>query len=204
MSETEASGETRQTGAAGWWWGVAACVIVPWLSQPPLAWWPLGFLAITPYLFFVTFASDLGRRQLGMVFLGAFLYWALTLQGLRHAHPVIYICWLVLAAYLAAYPVIFVLAARRLRTRRIPMIIVAPILWVGIECIRNYFLSGVSAAMLGHTMADVPLMIQIADLGGSYAVSLVVSVINVAIYELIRFCFSPSKDRSFPIASCVT
>lgn len=204
MSDTESRGETRQTSAAKWWWVVGACVVVPWFSQPPLAWWPFGLLAITPYLIFVNAPSDLGRRQLGMLFLGAFLYWALTLQGLRHAHPVIYACWLVLAAYLATYPVLFVIATRRLLALGIPLILTAPVLWVAIECVRNYLLSGISAAMLGHTMADVPLMIQIADLGGSYAVSLVVAAINVGIFELLRFCISRSENASFPIASCAT
>ncbi|MEO1525326.1 MAG: apolipoprotein N-acyltransferase [Planctomycetota bacterium] len=185
-----------------WWWLLPALVIVPWLGQPPLGWWPLGFVANVPYLLVVSEGS-FGRRGYWMLFLGAFLYWALTLQGLRLAHPVIYVCWLVLAAYLAVYRVLFVVATKRLVARGVPLAISAPLLWVGMECIRNYMLSGVSAAMLGHTMADVPIMIQIADLGGSYAVSFVLVVVNVAFFETATWFLRRSKgERPFPVSSC--
>ena len=202
MSQSEPASEPPTASRRARWWSIVATLIfVPWLSQPPLAWWPFGLIAIVPYLF-VASEPRLNRRQYWMLFLGAFAYWALTLQGLRHAHPVIYACWLVLAAYLAVYRVLFVVALRRLAARGVPMIVAAPPLWVGMECIRNYLLSGVSAAMLGHTMADVPAMIQIADLSGTYGVSMVLAAVNVAIYELACWTLRRKNTASpFPVAS---
>ena len=77
-------------------------------------------------------------------------------------------------AYLAVYFALFVMIVRQMLMRRLSIWLAAPIAWVGLECIRNYLLTGISAAMLGHTMADVSMMIQIADLFGSYGVSFVV------------------------------
>jgi apolipoprotein N-acyltransferase len=41
--------------------------------------------------------------------------------------------------------------------------------------------------MLGHTMADVPVMIQIADLFGTYGVSFVLVSINVAVFSALAY-----------------
>ena len=168
-----------------WWLVAAACVLVPWLAQPPLAWWPIGLVSIVPYLW-AAGQVQVDRRKYGVLYLGATLYWALTLQGLRHAHPAMYVCWIALAAYLACYRILFVVSLRRASRFGIPTFLAAPTLWVGMECVRNYLLTGVSAAMLGHTLAEVPSMIQIADIGGSYAVSFVVAMVNVAIFEVFR------------------
>ena len=89
-----------------------------------------------------------------------------------------------LAGYLAVYLVLFVVVCRQLLVRRVPIWLAAPVAWVGQEWMRNYLLTGISAAMLGHTMADVPIMIQIADLFGSYGVSFVVVSVNVAAFQL--------------------
>ncbi|WP_167546997.1 apolipoprotein N-acyltransferase [Stieleria maiorica] len=163
-----------------WWLIALASLIVPWLSQPPLAWWPLAAVAVTPLLVAATRAT-ISRRQYAVLYLAGAAYWALTLQGLRFANPLIYPCWIALAAYLGIYPIAFVVALRRLMRNGVAMILAAPLAWVAIECVRNYLLTGISATMLGHTLADVPTMIQIADLGGSYAVSLVIVVVNVAL-----------------------
>ncbi len=167
------------------WWSIAlASLIVPWLSQPPLAWWPLAAVAVMPLLVAAT-RETISRRQYAVLYLAGAGYWALTLQGLRFANPLIYPCWIALAAYLGIYPIAFVVMLRRLMRNGVAMILAAPLAWVAIECIRNYLLTGISATMLGHTLADVPTMIQIADLGGSYAVSLLIVVVNVALFSLV-------------------
>ncbi len=174
----------QKVGVGTHWWGLSiASVIVPWLSQPPLGWWPMALFAAIPFLIAAT-AEDLTRRRMLVLYLAATVYWATTLQGLRHANPLIYPCWITLAAYLAVYPILFVAAVRRLLDRGYRLSVIAPVAWVGMECVRNYLLTGISAAMLGHTLADVPVMIQIADLGGSYLVSLIVVVANVALFQI--------------------
>ena len=140
----------------------------------------------------------------------SFFYWLISLQGLRHAHWAIYPAWIALAAYLSVYVVLFVSVCRRMLEqgilgRSIPLWIAAPVTWVGLECIRNYFLTGLSAAMLGHTMADVPWMIQIADMTGTYGVSFVLVTVNVAVFCAAKFLhetLAPQKTVA-PIALAV-
>ncbi|WP_161604661.1 apolipoprotein N-acyltransferase [Roseiconus nitratireducens] len=178
------------------WWCIAIlAALLPWLSQPPLGWWPIAFIAAIPILLASTEPAP-HRKQMLVLYATVAAYWALTLQGLRHAHPAMYLCWLALAGYLAVYPVLFVVALGRILRQGIPMIVAAPILWVGMECLRNYLLTGISAVMLGHTMADVPIMIQIADLGGSYAVSFVLVACNVALLTAWQAVMSRRRSSS--------
>jgi apolipoprotein N-acyltransferase len=165
---------------------IATSALVLWLAQPPFAWWPLAFLALVPWLDQISRDANIQlskqqrRRRYLFLWLAATCYWLVSLQGLRHAHPAMFLCWMALSGYLAIYPVFFLIATQAWLRRGIPLLISAPVLWVGIECIRNYMLTGISAAMLGHTLANVPLLTQVADLGGTYAVSLVIVAVNVA------------------------
>ncbi len=162
-----------------------AAVLLMWCSQPPLMIWPLALVALVPWLQIACFARRLQRRDYLIIWLVGFIYWAVTLQGLRHAHAVMYACWIALAGYLAVYFPAFVMILRQMLSRRVPIWIAVPVAWVGLECIRNYLLTGISAVMLGHALADVPMMIQVADLVGSYGVSLVVASVNVAAFGLL-------------------
>ena len=69
------------------------------------------------------------------------LYWLLSLQGLRHAHPLMFIPWIALGGYLAVYHVFFVAVTRQLVQRQIPLFLAVPVVWVGQEWIRNYLLT---------------------------------------------------------------
>lgn len=174
------------------WLGAILLVgVLPWLAQPPVGFWPAIFVALLPLLW-IADQERLSRRRLASLLAISAAYWAMTLQGLRHANPLIYPCWLALAGYLGIYPLLFVLLLRRIR-KWLPVEAAAPLVWVGTECVRNYLLTGISTNMLGHALADVPMMIQIADLGGTYAVSAVIVTVNVALYQCCRMCRTPAK-----------
>lgn len=176
-------------------WSAASALLL-WLSQPPFAIWPVATIALVPWLFVISWPTRMTRREGAAIWLVATIYWLVTLQGLRNAHPVMYVSWMALSAYLAVYPLLFVLITRRLVRRRVPLVLSAPIAWVGCECVRNYFLSGISAAMLGHTMADVPDMIQIADLFGTYGVSWLLVTVNVAVFLLVQAVRGQAKWKA--------
>lgn len=160
--------------------------ILLWFSQPPFGFWWAAYFALVPWLVLVRTPQRFLKGDYVRIWLVAGIYWAVSLQGLRHANPLIYPCWLALSGYLAIYVVLFVLVCRQM-SRRIPLWVAAPVCLVGAECARNYMLTGISAAMLGHTQVDMPLMIQIADIFGSYGVGFVVASINVAIFELVHY-----------------
>ena len=161
-------------------------VLFLWLAQPPLGLFIVACFALVPLLWIIEGSGDLKPRDYFVIWCAGLAYWLLSLQGLRHAHPAMYACWIALSAYLACYLALFVLIVRRLTVHGLPLWVSAPFVWVGLECIRNYLLTGISAAMLGHTLANVPVMIQIADLAGTYGISFVLVSINVAIVLLGR------------------
>jgi apolipoprotein N-acyltransferase len=166
--------------------GVSAAISVAllWSAQPPWTLWPLALVALVPWLSLTTVSASIGKRGYLILWGVSTLYWLVSLQGLRHAHPAIYPCWMALAAYMAVFHLLFIGVLRRLLAQRVPLILAAPIAWVAQECVRNYLLTGISVLMLGHSMADRPEMIQIADLFGTYGVSFVIVMANVAAFSL--------------------
>lgn len=155
-----------------------------WLSQPPVAIWPLGFLVLVPWIGLIESPRRLGKSGYLVIWAFSSIYFLLSLQGLRHAHPAMAIPWFALGCYLAVYHVAFVASCRQLRAIKVPLWIVVPLAWGSLEVIRSYLLTGISALMLGHVFADVPSMIQIADLFGSYGVGVVAATCNVAIWSV--------------------
>ncbi|MDA9858725.1 apolipoprotein N-acyltransferase [Rubripirellula sp.] len=166
-----------------------------WVAQPPLGLWPAACIALLPWMHLARTKSNWTKRTWLVVWFISAFYYFLSLQGLRHAHPLMIFPALALASYLAVYQLLFVLFLRNaLRSSR-SLILAAPIIWVGLECVRNYFLTGISALMLAHSVADFTIAIQIADLFGSYGISFVLVAVNVAIDAGIQICRGNSQRR---------
>ena len=127
------------------------------------------------------------------------IYWLISLQGLRHAHPLMHGPWLALGTYLAVYQTLFVAFARYLFHRGIGLLVVVPIVWVAQEYARNYLLTGISVLMLGHALVNVPVLVQIADLFGSYGVSAFLALVNLCLWQTFlvwRRQIQPKQYRS--------
>lgn len=174
--------------------------LLRWAAQPPFSLGILSFAAIVPLLILVDSGKQtqaesprIGKRAYQAIWLGGFLFWMVSLQGIRYAHPTLYLGWIALSAYLAIYAVLFVWLLKRASAVGVPLLIAAPVLWVGCEWIRNYMLTGISACMLGHCLADFPLLIQTADLFGTYGISFLIVVVNVSVHESIRL-FATGKQ----------
>ncbi|MCH5372968.1 MAG: apolipoprotein N-acyltransferase, partial [Planctomycetes bacterium] len=166
-----------------------------WMAQPPWMLWPLSMIALVPLLPLVITSNPISRRGYVIIWMIMTLYWLVSLQGLRHAHWAMYFCWIALAAYLAVFPLWFLFAARWMVTHRVPLFLAVATAWTGQECLRNYLLTGISACMLGHALADVPALIQIADLFGSYGVSFLLAAINAALFQAIRLLGKEAPSR---------
>jgi apolipoprotein N-acyltransferase len=143
-----------------------------WTAFPPVGWWWMAWLAPAGWVWQIRQPRWDGRHPYRQLYLAALLHWLLVIHWIRLPHWSAYFGWLALAAYLAAYLPLFVglsrLAVHRLRW---PTVIVAPAIWTGLELIRGHFLTGFSMGLLGHTQAEQPTLIQIADVGGAYAVA---------------------------------
>ncbi|MCM2373520.1 apolipoprotein N-acyltransferase [Aporhodopirellula aestuarii] len=177
------------------WAGALISVTLLYLTGPTTNLWLLALIALAP-LFWI--AKQERARWKAAIYFAFFGYYFVSLQGLRYAHPLMVLPLIALAGYLAVYPLLFLAMIRQwLRidrdtnsiariTRGIPFALVAAVIWVGGECLRNYFATGISVLMLGHSLAGMshPTLIQIADCFGSYGVSFLIVVVNVAVADL--------------------
>lgn len=196
-------------------WAVAvATVVLLYLTGPGFDLWPLAFIALSPLIGWARTSPQSGRLA---VYVSFFAYYLVSLQGLRYAHPLMVFPLLALAAYLAIYPLLFVVLLRRWSgigdprpgvdatkprpeiwgteiwatwRARVPTSLVAAVLWVGGEWVRNYFATGISVLMLGHSLAGMstPTIIQMVDLFGTYGVSFVLVLTSVAAADGWRWC----------------
>ncbi|MEZ6101518.1 MAG: apolipoprotein N-acyltransferase [Pirellulaceae bacterium] len=177
-----------------------ACVggILLWLSFPPLGWWPLAWVAPIFWITIAALPSLPGRRPYWQLYAAGGIHWLLTLQWVRLPHWSAYFGWLALAGYLAVYLPLFVWLVRTAVHRwRIPVVVAAPVVWCGLELLRLYLLSGFSIALLAHTQVAVPQLIQLADIGGAYAVGFVMMLSSsIATRSIIHYW----QDRRMPLS----
>ena len=181
-------------------WAMAGGLLL-WAAFPPLGCWPLAWFAPVGWLLLIREPCLPGRRPYLALWFAGLIHWLLLVEGIRRAHPALYLGWAALAAYLAVYLVLFVGLTRVAVHRwRIPLVAAAPVVWTGLELLRGYALSGFSMGLLGHTLSDHPRLIQIADLCGAYGVSFLVILVAASLAQwlpetLVRGSFRGSWNR---------
>ena len=167
------------------WCLAATGAVLLWLSQPPVGISVMAWIAVVPWLAYASRPSRSRRDQLHF-FLIAMVYWTLTMQGIRHAHPAMYAALIAFGFYLACYSfALIVLVGQVARSHRFPIWLATPVIGTGLECLRNYLLTGISAVMLGHTQVHIAPMIQLADAFGSYGVTFLILFLNSSIYHAL-------------------
>lgn len=145
------------------------------LAQPPVGAWPLAWVAPMPWLLLARRERLPGRRPYLCVWLAGLVYWLATLHSLTLPHWATAVGWVVLSAYLGCYQALFVAVVRAgVHRLNLPLVAVAPVAWTGLECAQTHLLDGFNFASLGHTQYRWLHLIQIADLGGAYAVGTIV------------------------------
>ena len=157
-----------------------------YLTGPRINLWGLAFVAWLPLLIAATPTVDGGRRRLWPVYVGGLVYWVSVLAGLRHAHPLMFLPALAMAAYLAIFFVIIVWAIRRGVAAGWPLAIVFPWAVLTTELFRNYFATGISVAMLSHAVTSATWLIQPARIGGAYLVSVLIAFVTGSLADLYR------------------
>lgn len=114
----------------------------------------------------------------GVVFWSIVIYWLvhITLAGT-----------IVLILYLALYFALFGLIIRPCtKQSRAYVILFIPSVWVLLEYCRGYLLTGFPWALLGYSQyLNLPI-IQVADITGTYGVSFLIVMVNVALIELFK------------------
>lgn len=177
-----------------------------WAAFFPLNWWPLGFVALAPFLTLVR-AEGIGNpRRYMAAWLGGLLFGALASNWLRHADPMMmYFAWPGVTLFLSLFWPLAVWLLRGLdRLGRPPLALTFPVVWVALEYFKAHFPtgypfmewlhlyqpSGFAWYFLGHTQHANMFMLQAADLGGVYLISAAVAAANGAVHDvLVRMPF---------------
>ncbi|MFO8015129.1 MAG: nitrilase-related carbon-nitrogen hydrolase [Phycisphaerae bacterium] len=179
-----------------------------WLFGPPLAsaglltlafppaevsW--LAYVALVP-LMVTAVRARTGRDAFvaalagGIVFFGINLYWIV---------PITTAGYLAVLPYLGLYWAVWALAMRWLSRRQaVPLAVAAPVVWVALEWIRGWALSGLPWLFVGHTQYENLVLIQTADVVGAYGPSaLCLATTGLVAAVLVRPLFVPRGVAEF-------
>ena len=155
------------------------------LAYPPADWGWCAWFALVPLACLMRSTHRTGT-VLVAGWLAGWTFYLFAVHWLRYADPKAYLAWVALAFYLSLYPLAWCALGRLLcRWRAVPLVLAVPLLWVPLEYVRAYLLSGFAWFFLGHTQYRYLAITQIADWGGVYAVSFVVAMVNGALAELV-------------------
>jgi apolipoprotein N-acyltransferase len=123
----------------------------------------------------------------GMVHFLTLVYWvAYTMRTYGHLPwPVCISILALLAACLALFFAYFTALVCRLRPQPLSTLFLAPIIWVALEYLRSFFLSGFPWELLGYSQYKELHLVQISDILGVYGVSFLIVLANTAVFFLL-------------------
>ena len=150
---------------------------------PPIGWWPVAFVALTPFLWLLRWSSSRRGAALGFAFgvgcYGATLYWILLFGEMA---------WVSLVLLCSASAVVFGLGAPTLSRRGHPILQVAALaaLWTAVDWIRTSWpLGGFSWGSLGVSQVDNRFTVRLATVAGVWGVTFVVVAVNALLVETV-------------------
>ncbi len=117
------------------------------------------------------------------------MYWLVhTLMTFGHlpfylSVPILFL----FAAFLALYPAIFAATFSWIDSRPVVFLSAIPAVWVALEYLRSFFLSGFPWEFLGYSQYRQITLIQAADIAGVYAVSFLIVSVNVTGFLLWQY-----------------
>ena len=144
----------------------------------------MAWFALIPMLFAVRGLSGFGGFRLGL--LTGFIHYQTLSYWLFHTMntygglpwflsiPIMVLISLYLALYIGVFSACLCTFARK----PVICLLMIPFLWVVLEYIRTYFLSGLPWALLGYSQYKILPLIQISDVTGVYGVSFIIAAVN--------------------------
>jgi apolipoprotein N-acyltransferase len=159
------------------------------LAFPRLDWAGAAWVGLAPLIALAIMRRP--RAALGLGWFGGFLFFLILLRWLNFTFrvyssipwPLVWLPTALLAAYCGLYAGLFAAALAWIRARRSPGVAIAaaPFLWVAGEWVRGWLMGGFPWGHLGYTQYRELAVIQIAELGGVYAVSFLIVAVNAAL-----------------------
>lgn len=153
-----------------------------WLCYFPADYGWLAWVALVPFLCLLR-AEAPPRRIYLAAWAGGFLFLLTAIQWMRVADHRMVATWLLLSLYCSLYFPLALWLVRRLdRGTRLPLVLTVPAVWTALEFLRAHLMTGFPWYFLGHTQHAFLPVIQIADLGGVYAITFLVAAVNVVVF----------------------
>ncbi|QEH38201.1 Apolipoprotein N-acyltransferase [Aquisphaera giovannonii] len=159
--------------------------LILWTAFPPLEWSWLAWVALVP-LFWLA-VQPRGRKLFYLsAWLGGLAFWLPAVQWLRLTDDTAWLAWLAMATFLSLWwPTFLGLCRVAVFRLRVPLMMAAPIIWVGLEYFRAHVLTGFPWYYLGHSQYRFLPLIQIADTTSALGVSFLVALVNACVVDLI-------------------
>jgi apolipoprotein N-acyltransferase len=152
------------------------------LAFPPVNFSPLAYVALVPLLVMAVRAAT-GGRVFRAAWLAGTLFFAVNLYWVW---PVTMAGYIALMPYLGLYWAVFAWGVRRIgQTTRLPLAILAPLLWVPLELVRAWLLTGLPWIFVGHTQYENLTLIQTADALGAYGPSFLIMMTSGLVADLL-------------------
>jgi apolipoprotein N-acyltransferase len=187
------------------WAALSGALLV--LSFPLVNLWPFAWLFLVPLL-----SCTRGKDGKDAFLLGAFagviaylglIYWVVVAVH-RYGNiplPLSIPILLLLVMYLSLYWGVFAFFASFAKEKREWIVLLAfPALWVGLEYLRSFLLSGFPWALVGYSQYLNTAFVQIADITGIYGVSFLLILINTLFFLWI---VSWSEKKRGPILGTI-
>ncbi len=160
-------------------------------SFPPLKTDWLIWIALLPLL--ISINNETPRRAFrlglitGLIHYVTLLYWIINVlakYGGLDIFTSIFVL-LLLALYLSLFTGAFSALITIKSHNRIKIFLFASV-WVSLEYVRTFFLTGFPWGLLGHSLYSRASLIQIADITGVYGPSFIIAAVNLSIFEIIK------------------
>ncbi len=161
----------------------SATALMLWLAHFPVNLAPLAWVALVPWLTLVR--ADLGwKSRYLFAWLGGYLFLLPAISWMRVAHDAMVYSWLGLSLMCSWYYPLALLLLRWLDGRtRLPLSVTTPLVWTALEFARGTLMGGFPWYFLGHSQHGFLALIQVADIGGVWAVTFVLAAVNGLIAE---------------------
>ena len=165
----------------------------------------VAWFAFIPLLFALYRVTSIRQAILlgfitGVVSYTGIVYW-IAYVAVNYGYLPIYlgiIIMLLLACYLSVYLAIFAAGIVYFR-RKIPLYLIAPVLWICLEYCKSQFFTGFPWENLGYSQYLNLYLIQFADILGVFGLSFLIILVNVSLFEIIN----KRSKREYIIAAAV-
>jgi len=152
------------------WWLPLISALLFCASFHPLNAGFLAYVALVPLLIYSQISS--GRKAFFAAWGGGYVAFAAGYWWFAYTVPA---GPFLVAIYMGLWFPAFTWAVRRAG------LLWSPVIWVGIEALRSTLFGGLPWLLMGYTQHESLEVIQIADLGGVWLVSLLVACVNAAL-----------------------